>query len=160
MLAYVKARKRTPERGGGPEYSMPFDIRRRLHEWVDVDEVGAEGFWIWLRAAVPLLPRPGTASERADRVRSVPDELLELRRRVMFYAREHARLSVISGQCTRDNQTLSRRLRALESALKTLEGAGHPVEIPPDENATDAAQRYLPVRTRPPWRREPPVRAQ
>jgi hypothetical protein len=158
VVAYVIAKSRRPGDAERPELSIPFDLRRRLHEWIDVDEVGADGFWLWLRAVVPLLPSSTPASPRVASVRGGPEELRELRQRLVFYAREHARLSVISEQYARDNQTLSRRLRALESALRTLESAGHHVDIPPDENATDATQRYLPARSRRPWSRDSAAR--
>lgn len=153
MLAYVTTKSRKRVDTGRTELSIPFDLRRRLHEWIDVNEVGTEGFWIWLRAVVPLLPRPeptGQGPVASDRRGS--EQLQDLRRRLVFYAREHARLSVISDQRARDNQTLSRRLRALESALRTLELAGHRIDIPPDEGSTDVVPRYLPARTRTGWR--------
>jgi hypothetical protein len=160
VLAYVIAKPRKPEESSRAELAIPFDLRRRLHEWIDVDEVGSEGFWIWLRAVVPLLPGPAASgSGHLARDLSPPEELRDLRRRLVFYAREHARLAVISDRYARDNQTLSRRLRALESALKTLESAGHRVDIPPDEEASDAIQRYLPARDRRSSRRDAPSRA-
>lgn len=149
MLTYVIAKSRKPDDAERAEFSIPFDLRRRLHEWIDVDEVGAEGFWLWLRAVLPLLPSPGPATTtRGPAVPAGLEELRELRQRLVFYAREHARLLVISEQYARDNQTLSRRLRALESALRTLESAGHRIEIPTDESAADASRRYLPARPR------------
>lgn len=160
MLTYVTARTRKKPEPGRAELSIPFDLRRRLLEWIDVDEVGPEGFWLWLRAVVPLLPRPA-ASGRGLGFPDRPgaEDLQDLRRRLVFYAREHARLSVISDQYARDNQTLSRRLRALESALRTLESAGHRVEIPPDENASAVVERHLPAKARRSWRDDPAARA-
>jgi len=153
VLTYVIAKSRKQEDAGRTEFSIPFDLRRRLQAWIDVDEVGPEGFWLWLRAVVPLLPSPGPVGSTRDARDPIAVEgVQDLRRRLVFYAREHARLSVISDQYARDNQTLSRRLRALESALRTLELAGHRVEIPPDEDAVFTVRRYLPTRARRPGR--------
>ena len=153
MLGYVyaKARKKSDEpwqlRG------MPADLRGRLRRWVDVDEVGAEGFWLWLRAIVPLLPRPEEPPKRPPIFRlSSKGDTEALERRLVVYAREQSRLTVLCHQYVRDNELLTRRLRALEAAIRTLRMAGSSVDIPIDEPAQDAAARYA-TREEPPRRR-------
>jgi len=151
MLGYVIGKPRKKDDGHAPALEIPPDLRRRLHAWVDVEEVGAEGFWLWLRAVLPLLPNP-----TAPRQGPIPpygarvEDVRELQRRIVVYAREQARLTVMAGQYVRDNEILTQRLRALEAALRTLAIAGHPIEIPVDEDGAEAAERYgLPRRRRP-----------
>ena len=140
----------TPKKNDGRrpiEFAIPSDIQRRLAAWIDVDEVGAEGFWLWFRAVLPLLPEPTSkgaestmpGAERPDRVRELAGDLVDC-------ARERARLTVAAERYFRDNQALTRRLKALEAALRTFDEAGHGAELPPDEEADDAAERYLPHR--------------
>ena len=145
MLGYVIAKPRRKDGPTDDDLRMPGDLRQRLRPWIDVDEVGADGFWLWLRAVVPILPVPTRAGSPRP-VAGLPtvEELRELRSRLVVYAREHARLRVISDQRSRDNRVLARRLKALEAALRTLEIAGHRVEIPEDEEAANAAIRQLP----------------
>jgi len=130
--------------------SIPPDLRRSLSPWIDVDEVGTEGFWLWLRAVLPLLPAPTEARAGSIALRPVPRPVpdRELHRRFLENARERARLAVICDQYLRDNQLLARRLRALEGALRAFESAGHRVELPRDDDAAGAATRYLPDRSR------------
>ncbi len=149
MLGYVIGKPKKKDDTAAPAFEIPPDLRRRLHAWVDVDEVGPDGFWLWLRAVIPLLPSPATG-----RHGSIPpyagraEELRELQQRLVVYAREHARLNVIAEQSHRDNELLVRRLRALEAALRTLEMAGNKVVIPDDEDVEDVSERYLPTRRR------------
>ncbi len=150
MLGYViaKSRKRGAEEEDEPV--VPPDLRRRLRAWVDVDEVGLKGFWIWLRAVVPLLPSPDAPAKRPSIALGSPRETIrQLEQRLALYAREQSRLSVICDQAVRDNELLVRRLRALEAALRTLDLGGHKIVIPPDPDVADAAERYAsPARTR------------
>ena len=37
-------------------FTIPPDLRHRLAAWIDVDAVGADGFWLWLGTVLPLLP--------------------------------------------------------------------------------------------------------
>lgn len=71
------------------------------------------------------------------------DDVRELRQRLVVYAREHSRLSVVRDHYARDNQVLARRLKALEAALRTLEMAGAPVVIPADDDAGEVSEQYL-----------------
>jgi len=149
VLGYVIDKPRKKDEGHPRELVIPADLRRRLGAWVDVEEVGADGFWLWLRAVIPLLPNPGAAGKGPAWAGGPwPEDVRELKHRLVVYAREHARLSVICDQHSRDNQTLSRRLKALEAALRTLEMAGHTVEIPVDEEVGEVSDRYLPARRR------------
>ncbi len=143
VVGYVR-KARTSGEGPPGDLAIPPDLRRRLTAWVDVEEVGAEGFWLWLRAILPLLPTPALG-EKPQVSLSGPrtDEVRELQQRLVVYAREHARLNVLCDQYTRDNDILSRRLKALEAVLRTFEMAGARVEIPEDEDVGEVTNRYL-----------------
>jgi len=147
VLGYVIGKARRKQDPDRENLKIPADLRRRLRDWVDVDEVGIEGFWLWLRAVVPLLPVPEAPRQGLRPVeRPESEETRELRRRMVVYARENSRLTVIGDQYARDNLALARRLKALEAALRTLAVAGHRVEVPKDEDAAIAVERYLPSR--------------
>jgi inner membrane protein len=145
MLGYViPPRKRS---AAVPEpFEVPPDLRRRLAQWIDVDEVGADGFWLWFRALLPLLLTP---SEPAGSGFRATDEREE-HRRLVQYARDRARLSVICDQYARENQILARRIRALEGALRAFELAGNPIEVPDDGEAEEMTERYQPSSRRRP----------
>ncbi len=144
MLGYVVSRPRKKSDERWEVRGMPADLRRRLKSWVDVDEVGAEGLWLWLRAVVPLLPQPNGGPPRRGvlRGRAGPDSR-ELEQRLMVFARENSRLTVLCNQIARDNEVLARRLRAMEAAIRTLEMAGGRIEIPPDADIPEVTGRYL-----------------
>ena len=149
MLGYVIGKGGKKREDSSHKLAIPADLRRRLAAWVNVDEVGADGFWLWLRAVVPLLPKPEAAA-RAAAYGGVAraEEVRELQHRLVVYARELSRLTVICDQYARDNQALTRRLKALEAALRTLGMAGHAIEIPEDEEARDASERHVRSRRR------------
>jgi hypothetical protein len=144
VLGYVTRRPRRKDEARPREFAIPPDLRRRLRAWVDVEEVGPEGFWLWFRAVLPLLPTPAP-TERTQIPVNEPrtDRVRELQQRLVVYAREHSRLSVLCEQYVRDNQILARRLKALEAALRTFEMAGARVVIPADDEVGDASGRYL-----------------
>ena len=145
MLGYVIAKPRKRGAFGEGHRSGPADLRRRLKAWVDVDEVGLEGFWVWLRAIVPLLPRPEVRTKATSAALATPRGVIrDLEQRLTLYAREQSRLTVVCDQAIRDNELLVRRLKALEAALRTLDLAGHRVVIPTDLEAADAVGRYAP----------------
>lgn len=149
MLGYVYAKPRKKADEPWQLRGMPSDLRGRLRPWVDVDEVGAEGFWLWLRAVVPLLPMPEENPKRPAIFRlPKAGDSAALERRLVMYAREHSRLTVICNQYIRDNELLTRRLKALEAAIRTLQMAGNRVEIPTDDGAIEAGSRYLPPEPR------------
>lgn len=139
MLGYViRPQRRTPR--DEEKFDIPPDIERRLTTWIDLEEVGADGFWLWFRAVLPLLPNPGDRSESGFHTTDPHAE----HRRLVEYARDRARLSVICEQYARENQILARRVRVLDGALRTLELAGQTVEIPTDPEAEEMAERYVP----------------
>lgn len=149
MLGYVIREHRKKDEVRLREFEIPSDLRRRLAAWVDVEEVGPEGFWVWLRAILPLLPTPPSAEKRQNLMNGPRSENVhELQQRLVVYAREHSRLNVVCEQYVRDNQILSRRLRALEAALRTLAMGKSVVEIPPDAEVAEISNRYIPHRWR------------
>ncbi|HXW67478.1 MAG TPA: hypothetical protein VEL82_06360 [Thermoplasmata archaeon] len=134
--------KRTADRP--PDLSLPEDLGRRLAPWIDVREVGAEGLWMWLGTVLALLPAPGDpthpGSDRdADRWRSLARDLVDC-------ARERARLTVMAERYFNDNRLLTLRVKALEASLRTAARAGAAIAPPSDEEADEAAARYLPAR--------------
>ncbi|HTZ61788.1 MAG TPA: hypothetical protein VMC82_04010 [Thermoplasmata archaeon] len=145
MLGYVvKAPKKKVE-GNPNALTIPADIRHRVKDWVNVDEVGSEGFWLWLGAVLPLLPPPGTVgSDARSSERSASERVRELARDLVDLARDRARLTVECERYYHDNQALARRVKALEGALKTFEKAGRAAPLPADPDAEEAGERYLP----------------
>ena len=137
--------KQSGERGR--ELGIPVELRLRLAEWIDLDEVGADGFWLWLQTILPLLPdRKSSGAGPLSASRPEPDRVRELARDLVDCARERARLNMFADQYYRDNQVLARRVKALESALRTFEKTGRTAQLPPDEGTTEATDRYLPQR--------------
>jgi hypothetical protein len=156
MICYVQA----PRRSGGEEARrdivIPGDVRRRLSAWIDIDEVGVEGFWTWLRGVLPLLPISGRGA-KADWP-AIPDrgeEFRELRRRVAEYARDWARLMVICEERSRECEVLSRRVMALESDMRAFIRAGHPIDIPKDPESSHLSDQALRPEGRPLVSRRP-----
>ncbi len=146
VLGYVI---RTSKKDGDapPGFDLPPDLRRRLARWIDVDEVGPEGFWLWLAAILPLLPPPGSGAKGPPSAGRPPEERIrELAGDLVDCARERARLTILCERYFSDNQALSRRVKALEAALRTFEKAGRPVDLPEDREAAAAGERYLPPR--------------
>lgn len=147
MLGYViRHRKGNPSAN---DLAVPDDLRHRLSPWIDVAEVGAEGFWLWLGTVLPLLPAPSAPGESPESAAADPAKRIrQLARDLVDCARERARLTVMADRYYTDNVQLTRRLKALEAVLRTFEAAGHPVAIPSDPEASEAAERYLPRRSR------------
>jgi hypothetical protein len=145
VLGYVIGKPKKKDDDHSREFAMPADLRRQLADWIDVDEVGADGFWLWFRAVLPLLPgREAAGAEPLSA--NQPDRVRELARDLVDCARDRARLTVFAERYYRDNQLLARRLRALEAALRTFERAGRDVEVPQDEETGEVSERYLPQR--------------
>ena len=109
----------------------------RLLPWIDADEVGEDGFWLWLGSILPLLPDPAApipTPVRLDGSAGAPDR--SLARAMSACARERARLSVMCDSLEAENDRLARRLKALEAALRTFTMAGYPIRMPSDHSET------------------------
>ncbi|HTT72635.1 MAG TPA: hypothetical protein VMG99_00580 [Thermoplasmata archaeon] len=145
MLGYVIPPKRKDD-GASDQLAIPADIRRRLATWIDVDELGLEGFWLWLRAVLPLLPSASPMPPPASPSGFRREENGEMHRRVVEYARDRARLAVICEEYGREIHVLARRVRALEGALRTFQMAGHEIRLPADNEAATLTDRYAPKR--------------
>ena len=132
-----------PNRPGGTQ--IPEPLRSRLRTWLDVDTVGLSGLWLWLETVLPLLPTvPRSESVEATRSKGGADRVRELASDLVECAGDRARLTIVGEQYFRDNQLLARRVKALESALRTPGRVGRTLEILEDPETTEAAERYLP----------------
>ncbi|MGA9840055.1 MAG: hypothetical protein WBF81_00655 [Thermoplasmata archaeon] len=147
MIGSVNARPKNKRNDATGALSVPDDLARRLIDWVDVREVGAEGFWLWLGTVLPLLPVPSAGNDPPS-LEGTPSaqRLRELGRDLVDCARDRARLTVMCDRYFRDNQVLARRLKALEAAVRTFERAGPTGALTTDPDAGEAAERYLPPR--------------
>lgn len=133
--------------GRGAEVVVPEQVRRHLSKWIDLNQVGIDGFWTWLDTVLPLLgPATATDSGNTNGERATPRRVRELATDLVDCARERARLTVECEHYFSDNQLLARRVRALEAMLQTAQIAGRFPEVSPDAPATQAAERYLPRR--------------
>jgi hypothetical protein len=125
---------------------LPADVRIALGAWLDVDGLDADVFWVWFRTVLPLLPRPGgEGAGPRSAGRPAPERLRELAEDLVTCAQDRARLTVMSERYYRDNQSLARRVKALEAALQSSQSRGSVADLPDDE-AVDASERYLPQR--------------
>lgn len=120
-----------------PALGVPAAVREALRPWLDIDEVGAEGLWIWLLSIVPALPKdPPTRDD--------PTRVEELARALAACAGDRARVHFQAAEYFRENRALARRLKALEAMLSlrptTGTESGGPV---PDPEAEAATRRYL-----------------
>jgi hypothetical protein len=130
---------------GSAERTVPRAVRARLRPWIDLDEVGLAGFWVWLETVLPLLPTgPRPPSGASDGRSAPPDRLRDLAAGLVACAGDRARLAFAGERYFRDNQVLARRVKALEAALRTARGAGGGPPVAEDTDATTAAERYLP----------------
>jgi hypothetical protein len=134
-----------PRTSRTPEDSLPTELRRRLRSWVDVDEVGIDGLWVWLDTVLSVLPLPErgpvgskTAAEPSER------RLHQIARDLVDCARERARLTTVAARYFEDNGALSRRVKALEAKLVLAERSRAPAPDETDEEAETAVERYLP----------------
>ena len=132
---------------GSDEYAMPEVLRRRLVPWIDVDEVGAAGFWRWLETVLPLLPTKGPKKDSASHQGTQGIERLqELARELVDCAGDRARLTIACEQYFSDNRALSLRVKALEAAVKSFQRSGTGHRVDEDAEAGATAERYLPHR--------------
>jgi len=118
-------------------WKPPKELVARLRPWLDLDEVGPDGFHQWLSSIVPLLPAgrsgPRTSGDATE------GRIRELSQALTAAAGEAAQAHFQAATYFRENQTLARRVLALESILRTQ---GRPASRSP--RAELAAQRYLP----------------
>ncbi len=124
---------------------IPADLRERLRPWIDVDEVGTDGLWLW--PATVLRPLPASVGE-GFRAGPTPWERIgELARDLVECARERARLTVAAEGDYRDNAALARRGRALEAEIETARRAVTSRVAGADPSGDGAsADRYLRVK--------------
>ena len=130
----------TPSGQSPPPFGPSHDIAGRLRRFVDLEEVGPDGFWLWLDSVLPLLPDPKgrpPAAERKDRLRALARDLTDC-------ASDRARLHALAARYYADNVTLARRVKALEAMRETTRKAGMRTTDSSDPEAAEAAARYLP----------------
>ncbi|MDG6912822.1 MAG: hypothetical protein JRN35_07055, partial [Nitrososphaerota archaeon] len=67
-------------------FTIPPDLRHQLAAWIDMDALGADGFWLWLGTVLPLLPStvttgagPGSATQE-QRSRKLDRNLVDCAR--------------------------------------------------------------------------------
>ncbi len=128
-------------------FQVPEPLRSRLAPWIDVNEVGPAGLWVWLETILPVLPSPlergadpkSSTAPGATRVRQLARDLVDC-------ARDRARLTILCDRYYRDNQVLSVRLKSVEAALATTRSTGRAADAGEDPEAAEAAERYLPPR--------------
>ncbi len=126
MLGYVQKRKGEKLTPPIENLVVPPSLIVRLRPWIDVEEVGDEGFWLWLGSVLPLLPQPadGQLSKRSllSRRRTPYGDLARL---LSQAARERARVSVMLDRVEVQNRRMLVRIRSLEAALRTYNLAAH-----------------------------------
>ena len=126
------------------EWAPAAKTRQQLLPWIDVETVGAEGFWVWLESILPVLPVPEAGAFGA-RVASAPPEvrLREIARALADCARERARLTIAAAHFYQDNFILALRVKALEAGLAQLDRGRPQPTVPADEESRAAAEQYL-----------------
>ena len=139
------ARKRS-EGTGADRLVVPEPLRTRLRAWVDVDEVGPEGFWSWVDAVLPLLPRADAPRSDPSPTASLPDRLRELAKDLVDCAGDRARLIADCDRYYTDNVGLARRVKALEASLRVGDRSERKAAPENDPQIETVAERYLPHR--------------
>lgn len=115
---------------------IPSALRAALKPWVDLDQVGLPGLWIWLQSVLPVLPLPSGAAAIPAGTRSE-----ELAKALVDCSAERARLNFRAYEYYSDNVVLARRVRALEGMLR----AAQPGDLGPSDGRTErTVGRYLP----------------
>jgi hypothetical protein len=126
------------------DWTPPEKIRRHLLPWIDLDEVGAEGFWSWLETLLPVIPRPERFTSGPQPSTEPPEvRLRHVARLLADCAGDRARLTFVAARYFQDNFVLALRVKALEAGLARYDrGRADPVAAG-DEEARMAADRYL-----------------
>jgi len=138
-----------PETGArlpGLRFTLTHEAVAALRPFVDLAEVGSEGFSLWLTSILPLLPRPIPSTERSLAAEDqVSDRLAVLARALSDCASDRASAHFQASVYYADNQVLARRVKALEAMQRTRTRArSEEAELPADADADRAAVRYLP----------------
>jgi hypothetical protein len=132
---------------GSADFLVPESLRVRLSTWIDVNEVGQAGFWVWLETVLPVLPPPvERLAEPSAPVASAPTRVRQLARGLVDCGRDRARLTIMCDRYFRDNQVLAVRLKSVEAALETTRATGRSIEVTDDPETAATAERYLPQR--------------
>ena len=138
---------REKERGDGAAWNPPASVVRALLPWVDLSQVGPEGFWLWLTDLLPLLPAPAPDPRSVPPPVASPEARIEeLARALAGAASEHARIRFLASEYHHDNTLLARRVKALEAIL-SLAPAGASL-VGGDPESRTIAESYLPSGSR------------
>jgi hypothetical protein len=126
------------------DWAPPAEVRKRLLAWIDLEQVGAEGFWLWLETVLPSLPLP-ERGPAGSRTAAEPPEvrLRQIARDLADCARDRARLTIAASHYYQDNFILALRVKALEAGLAQLDRGRDKPTIAGDEEARAAADDYL-----------------
>ena len=140
------AAREPPDEPRGGSLVVPERIRQRLRAWVDIDAVGADGFWSWLETVMRALPPPDGPRPSPSAPSALADRVRELARDLVDCAGDRARLIADCDRYYTDNVGLARRVKALEASLRLGDRAEPTVASEEDLRAETMAERYLPHR--------------
>ena len=119
------------------------DLKEALRPWVDVDAVGPAGFQSWLRSILPLIPRPRSSGRKASA--NPTERIQELAAALSECSSDRARVHFQAAEYYRENQALARRMKVLETSLRSTSPGRARTEAPEeDPEAERASRRYLP----------------
>jgi hypothetical protein len=132
------------ERPSPTDWAPPVNILRQLTPWIDVGEVGAQRFWLWLETIIPVIPLPERGPVGPRTAAEAPEvRLRQIARNLVDCARERARLATAAARFYEDNFVLALRVKALEAGLAQLRRKRAGPTVADDEDARVAAERYL-----------------
>jgi len=132
------------DRAAPADWTPPTEVRKHIRPWVEVDEVGPQGFWVWLESLLPVLPLPERGSPSARTAAESPEvRLRQVARDLSHCASERARLTTVAAQYYQDNFVLALRVKALEAGLAQIDREGKKPTVADDEEARVAADKYL-----------------
>ncbi len=107
--------------------------------------MGLAGLWLWLERMVPLLPLPASGDLPFPLAVSTGEQRVhELASALVACESDRARLTVTCDEYFRDNQDLARRVKALESIIRTRRLAAEGAEVNEESGEPAALDRYLP----------------